>query len=116
MATLLTMDECLEIFKKYDKERYDFYSKNAYYFGCDARNYAKYLKDLHEPSEDVYVVCLTTAGYIGSVTVTSKEYAASTARQLRSGGCKVRCMDREKFLELQEKEAKERMPHFYGGV
>lgn len=75
---------------------------------CDSRNYARYLKELHAPSDDVYVVCFDSAGYIDTVTITGKEYAENTARQLRTGGRKVHCMNREKFLELQVQEEKER--------
>ncbi len=39
----LTVDECMEVFRKYDKSLYDFYQHNAWYFGCDARRYAEYL-------------------------------------------------------------------------
>lgn len=44
----MTADECMEIFKKYDKSLYDFYNSNMYFFGCDAKNYAQYLKQKHE--------------------------------------------------------------------
>lgn len=114
MAKELTTEECMEIFKKYDPERYDYYQKNAWYFGCDARNYARYLKELHAPSDDVYVVCFDSAGYIGAVTSIDKEYAENAARQLRTVGRKVRCMNREKFLELQAQEEKERQKNQKG--
>lgn len=39
----LSMDECMEIFKKYDVKLYEYYSKNAWFFGFSARNYAQYL-------------------------------------------------------------------------
>lgn len=58
--------------------------------------------------DEVVVAVFDSAGYIGSVTSTSKEYARSTARQLRSGGRKVRCMTREEFTALQEQEDLER--------
>lgn len=41
----LSMLECLEIFKEYDKDLYDYYNNNAYFFGADARRYAEYLKN-----------------------------------------------------------------------
>lgn len=44
----MTADECMKIFKKYDKSLYDFYNSNMYFFGFDARNYAQYLKQKHE--------------------------------------------------------------------
>ena len=44
----MTVDECMEIFKKNDKSLYDFYNSNMYFFGCDARNYARYLKTKSE--------------------------------------------------------------------
>lgn len=44
----LSTDECMAIFKKYDKKTYDYYNNNMWYFGCDARNYAKYLKEKYE--------------------------------------------------------------------
>ena len=40
----LTTDECIEIFEKYDQELYRYYINNMYFFGCDARRYAEYLK------------------------------------------------------------------------
>jgi hypothetical protein len=44
----LTTDECMEIFKKYDKKTYDYYNENMWYFGYNARNYAEKLKEEHE--------------------------------------------------------------------
>ena len=44
----LTTDECMEIFYKYDRKMFDYYSNNMWYFGCDARNYAKRLKEEYE--------------------------------------------------------------------
>ena len=44
----LSMDECLEVFKKYDVKSYEYYSKNAWYFGCNAKNYAQKLLEDHE--------------------------------------------------------------------
>lgn len=41
----LSTSECLEIFKEYDKDLYDYYNNNAYLFGTDARRYAEYLKN-----------------------------------------------------------------------
>lgn len=41
----LTTDECLEIFKRYDKTCYDYYVNNMWFFGYSARNYAAYLKE-----------------------------------------------------------------------
>lgn len=48
MSKELTTDECMEIFKKYDKKLYEYYMNNMWYFGCDARNYARYLKEKNE--------------------------------------------------------------------
>ena len=48
----LTTDECMEIFKKYDKSLYDYYNNgNMDLFGFNARNYAGYLKRQHEREE-----------------------------------------------------------------
>ena len=44
-SKILSMPECLEIFKEYDKELYDYYKHNAYFFGADARRYAEYLQN-----------------------------------------------------------------------
>lgn len=44
----LTTDECMEIFKKYDEKTYAFYMHNMWYFGSDARNYARHLKEKHD--------------------------------------------------------------------
>ena len=44
----LSMDECMEIFKKYDIKLYEYYSKNAWYFGCNAKNYAQKLLEENE--------------------------------------------------------------------
>lgn len=44
----LTTDECMEIFKKYDKNAYEYYRNNMYYFGYNARNYARKLKEEHK--------------------------------------------------------------------
>lgn len=44
----LTREECMEIFKKYDEKSYKYYNDNMWFFGCVARNYARYLKDKHE--------------------------------------------------------------------
>lgn len=46
--TELTTDECFELFKKYDKKCYEYYMNNAWFFGCDAENYARYLKEKYE--------------------------------------------------------------------
>ena len=50
--TELTTEECMEIFKKYDKDLYRYYQNQMYFFGCYARNYARYLKEKHEKVED----------------------------------------------------------------
>lgn len=50
--TELTIDECMEIFKKYDKTAYDYYMKNAWYFGYNARNYARKLKEEKERARE----------------------------------------------------------------
>ena len=44
MSKEMTTDECLEIFKKYDTELYNYYLNNMWFFGCNARRYAEYLK------------------------------------------------------------------------
>lgn len=41
----LSTDDCLEIFKTYDKDCYEYYSNNMQFFGCEAKNYATYLKN-----------------------------------------------------------------------
>ena len=38
-----TREECYNILQQYDKECYDYYMKNAWYFGMGARRYAKHL-------------------------------------------------------------------------
>ena len=48
MSKEMTTDECLEIFKKYDTELYNYYLNNMWFFGCDARRYAEYLKRTKE--------------------------------------------------------------------
>lgn len=48
----LTADECMEIFKKYDMASYEYYHNNMWFFGCNAVNYAKYLKNKHENEEN----------------------------------------------------------------
>ena len=104
----LTYEQCLEVFKKYDPLCYKLYSENPEFFNSNVVESAKYYLELHAPCDDVYVVVFDSAGYMGSVTITDKERAQSMARQLRSGGRKVRCMDREKFLALQEEEQRQR--------
>mgnify|MGYP003431150551 CR=1 FL=1 len=44
----LSADECMEIFKKYDKEAYEYYENNMWFFGFNAVNYARYLKEKNE--------------------------------------------------------------------
>lgn len=51
-AKFLTNAECMEIFKKYDKDLYEYYKDNAWYFGSTARLYAEYLKELHAKGEE----------------------------------------------------------------
>lgn len=46
----LTAEECMEIFKKYDMSSYEYYHNNMYFFGFAAVNYARYLKEKHEPA------------------------------------------------------------------
>ena len=48
MRKELSTDECMEIFKKYDEKSYEYYLNNMWFFGCDARNYARYLKEKNE--------------------------------------------------------------------
>ena len=48
MRKELSTDECMEIFKKYDRKSYEYYMSNMWFFGCDARNYARYLKEENE--------------------------------------------------------------------
>ena len=43
--TELTIDECMEILKKYDEKLYKYYMHNMWFFGYNARNYARYLKE-----------------------------------------------------------------------
>ena len=47
MSKELTRDECFEIFEKYDPSMYKWITANACMFGCDVRNYARYLLDKH---------------------------------------------------------------------
>ena len=47
-STEITADECLEVFKRYDEKLYNYYTDNMWFFGCNARNYAKYLKEKFE--------------------------------------------------------------------
>lgn len=44
----MTTDECMEIFKKYDPDSYKYYYNNMYFFGCDARRYAEYLRNKYK--------------------------------------------------------------------
>lgn len=39
----LTLDQCLGVFKLYDFAYYKYISHNRWFFGADAKNYAKYL-------------------------------------------------------------------------
>lgn len=48
MGKELTTDECMAIFKKYDKATYAHYMHGMYYFGYNARNYAQKLKEKYE--------------------------------------------------------------------
>lgn len=48
MSKEMTTDECMEVFKKYDMELYNYYKNNMWYFGYDARRYAEYLKRTKE--------------------------------------------------------------------
>lgn len=43
MAREMSRDEVYETLKKYDPEAYEYYKKNAWYFGMGARRYAEYL-------------------------------------------------------------------------
>lgn len=40
----MTVKEMFDIFKKYDKGAYEYYSNNAWFVGFNAKNYAEYLK------------------------------------------------------------------------
>lgn len=48
---MLSDQETLEIFKKYNKDLYDYYMNNAWSFGLSTRMYAQYLKNKHEKEE-----------------------------------------------------------------
>ena len=48
MSKEMTTDECMEVFKRYDMELYNYYRNNMWYFGCGARRYAEYLKRTKE--------------------------------------------------------------------
>ncbi len=48
MSKEMTTDECMEVFKKYDMELYNYYQNNMYYFGWNAKRYAEYLKKIKE--------------------------------------------------------------------
>ena len=41
-------DEIMEILKKYDRLLYEYYIKNAWFLGCDARRWAEKLKRENE--------------------------------------------------------------------
>lgn len=43
---------CMEIFRKYDPELFDYYYEKFQYFGCGARRYAEYLKHKHEGDDN----------------------------------------------------------------
>ena len=43
MARDMSREEVYETLKKYDPEAYEYYKKNAWYFGMGARRYAEYL-------------------------------------------------------------------------
>lgn len=103
---LKTLEECLEVFRKYEKGMFDLYSEYPEFFNADTLWYANYLHDLHKPDDSVYIVVLDSAGFIASLSVVEKSIAAECARQLRSGGRKVKRMDRESFLALQAEDAR----------
>ena len=46
----LNLNDCIEIFKKYDPELYNYYKNQAWYYGCNARGYANYLLKKYELS------------------------------------------------------------------
>lgn len=48
----MTREEVYETLKKYDPELYEYYMKNAWYFGMGAYNYAAYL--LKKNKEDIH--------------------------------------------------------------
>lgn len=45
----LSDDDYLEILKSYDKDCYEYYLNNMQFFGCNAKNYALYLKNRYAP-------------------------------------------------------------------
>ena len=47
----LTLREAYEVFKKYDRDLYNYYEVNAEGFGYDAIRYAEYLLRKHEGEE-----------------------------------------------------------------
>ena len=44
----MSCNEAMEILKKYDPPLYEYYKKNAWYFGCGAMRWAELLKREHE--------------------------------------------------------------------
>lgn len=55
MQKSLTREEVYEVLKKYDPKLYDYYMREAWYFGFDAVRYAEYLLRQHgETIENVF--------------------------------------------------------------
>ena len=44
--------------------------------------------------DDAYIVVIEPSGFMGSVTIIDRRYAAKAAQQLRVGGRRVRVMNR----------------------
>ena len=44
----MNREEAMQIFKKYDRDMYEYYMKNAWYLGSGALMYAEKLKREHE--------------------------------------------------------------------
>ena len=51
-AIFMTADECLEVFKKYDKSFYEYWKDSNFYegFGIKEKLYAEYLLKINEPN------------------------------------------------------------------
>lgn len=50
MSDQLSNVKAMHVFKKYDMSLYEYYHKDAYFLGCDAKNYASYLLNKNHDS------------------------------------------------------------------
>lgn len=58
--------------------------------------------------DDAYIVVIEPSGFMGSVTIIDRRYAAKAAQQLRVGGRRVRVMNREEYLSALSQDVVER--------